>query len=68
MDPKTLLEEAQALNDKAEAYLNQMLGIVGPAGGNGAALSMDFTLGRGADLWQSLKTAREKVGRPEPKR
>ena len=68
MDPKTPLEEAHDLNDMAEAYLNEMIGIVGPAGGNGAELSMDFTLGRGADLWQSLKTAREKAGRPEPKR
>lgn len=58
-------KKAVHLSDKAEAYLNDMLGKLGSMGG---ILPVDFTHGRGADLWVELKNAREAAGRPDPSR
>jgi len=53
------------LCDKAEAYLYEMLGKCGCGGTS--QLSIDFIMGRGADLWSELKAQRKNAGRPEPK-
>ncbi len=57
--------ESEKLNDRAEAYLCEMLSKVGCMGDG--RLSIDFTLGHGADLWAELKAQREKAGRPKPR-
>ena len=57
------MDNEAKLNDKVEAYLFEMLGKIGPMGQG--QLPIDFTLGRGADLWQELKRNREKAGRPQ---
>ena len=54
--------EEAILCDKAEALLAHVFGML-----QNNQNATTFVLGKGGDIWNELKIARERAGRPEPK-